>query len=427
MSDALEKVTLETESPAKALTLKIVGVGSAGLNIVADLIRREVRGVDFAVVHTNSKALVGSSAREKLLLDTAPIRGLGTGGDPDRGRSLAEESFEKLKELCRGSGVVFIVGGLGGGAGTGIAPVLARAARETGSLAIAFVTQPFDGECGYRQKVAQQGLYELKSQADGVVCLPNQKVVSLVDEKASVLTVFERANVLMSDAVRAVWRLLTSTGPIEIHFEKVCALIREGAGESAFAVAEAEGPARAKSAVELLLAHPLLENGKILEGAGSVLLSIIGGTDLTMAELNRVVHEVRSRCEGAQVFMGTAVDPNYQDRIVLTVFATPRDPTSIEVEPNRPAMSCTARAANGSAVAQPPVRASEPVTASPRRNDLPAANAATPKRASQRMRQAQLPLEIVANKGKFEKIPPTIHKGEDLDIPTYIRRGFALN
>ena len=202
------------------------------------------------------QSLAASSAAEKVHLETQLLRGLGTGGDPDRGRALAEEQLPKLKSLCEGADVVFILAGLGGGAGTGISPVLARAAKEAGALVLGFVTTPFDCEGGRRQRLAQHGLAELKAAADGVICLPNQKVFKMIDENTSVLETFKITNDFLADGVRGVWRLLMHKGLIEIHFADLAALLRDrhaesclrrGRGHGADALARGHGQAAGAS------------------------------------------------------------------------------------------------------------------------------------------------------------------------------------
>ena len=221
----------------------------------------------------------------KIHLETKLLRGLGTGGDPERGRAIAEEQFATLKTACEGADVILIVAGLGGGAGSGISPVLARAAKETGALVLAFVTLPFVCEGNRRQQQAQQSLEQLKSVADGVICLPSQKTFKLIDENTSVLDTFRITGGLLVEGVRGVWRLLTRPGLIQIHFDDLCALVRDRHSESAFAFVEAAGAARSREVVEKLLAHPLLDEGRALAESDAVLVSLMGGKDLTMAEV----------------------------------------------------------------------------------------------------------------------------------------------
>ncbi len=309
------------ETPRKNLSVKVFGVGSAGINVMELTLKDGLPGVAFAAVDTDAQSLAASSASEKLQLETPLLRGLGTGGDPDRGRALAEEQLPKFKSLCEGAEVVFILAGLGGGAGTGISPVLARAAKEAGALVLGFVTTPFECEGGRRQRLAQHGLAEFKSAADGVICLPNQKVFKMIDENTSVLETFKITNEFLADGVRGIWRLLMHKGLIEIHFADLAALIRDRHGESSFAVAEAMGPTRSREVMDKLLAHPMLDGGQMLGESEAVLVSLIGGPDLTMAEVNRVMEQVNRQCEHAQVIMGAAIDEAFNERLTVTLIA----------------------------------------------------------------------------------------------------------
>ena len=305
----------------KNISLKIFGVGGAGIKMMELLIKDSLPGVGFVAVNTDTESLAASSATEKVHLETRPLRGLGTGGDPDRGRALAEEQLPKLKSLCEGANAVFILAGLGGGAGTGIGPVLAGVAKESGALVLGFVTMPFDCECARRQRLAQYGLAELKAAADGVISLPNQKVFKMIDENTSVLETFKITNDLLAAGVRGVWRLLMHRGLIEVHFSDLTALLRDRHGESWFAVAEAMGPTRSREVMDKLLAHPMLDDGHMLTEADTVLVSLMAGPDLTMAEVNRVMEQVNRQCEHAQVIMGAAIHEAFKERLAVTLIA----------------------------------------------------------------------------------------------------------
>jgi cell division protein FtsZ len=421
------------ETPKKSFTVKVFGIGGAGVNVMELMLKSAPPGVGFVAVNTDAQSLAASSASEKVCLETQLLRGLGTGGDPDRGRALAEEQVPKLKSLCAGADVVFILAGLGGGAGTGISPVLARAAKEAGALVLGFVTTPFACEGARRQRLAQHGLAELKSAADGVICLPNQKILKLIDENTSVLETFKITNQLLADGVRGLWRLLMHKGLIEIHFPDLAALLRDRHAESAFAVAEAMGQTRSREVMDKLLAHPMLDGGQMLAESEAVLVSLIGGPDLTMAEVNRVMEQVNRHCEHAQVIMGAAIDDTFAERLAVALIATRSNPDDEAGE--------TAGAGNGEELGQQLLPRS--TTPRPGSRFVPPAPALPPEQVQQlltrqtrggsrqrkttaRLRQTQLPLEIIS-KGRFDKSEPTIHKGEDLDVPTYIRRGVALN
>jgi cell division protein FtsZ len=310
--------------------------------------------------------------------------------------------------------------------------VLARLAKETGALVLGFVTTPFECEGSHRQQLARKGLEELEAAADGVICLPNQKVLKLVDENTSVLDTFKISHQLLAEGVRGVWRLLARPGLIEIHFSDLCALLRERHAESSFAVAEAMGPARSREVMDKLLAHPLLEGGQVLTEADAVLVSLIAGPELSMAEVNRVMEHVNRHCEQAQVIMGAAIDETFRERLAVTLIASHKNSQREEarITPSRGEELDTQLLHRdgpprpGSRfVPPPPASTPEKVEQLMARQNL---GAPRQRRNSSKLKQTQLPLEIVS-KGRFDKSEPTIHKGEDLDVPTYIRRGIALN
>jgi cell division protein FtsZ len=417
------------ESP-RTRAIKIFGVGGAGVTLGDTLDQDEFPGANFTAIDTDAQSLAASSANVKIHLETKLLRGLGTGGDPERGHALAEEQFSTLKSACEGADVVFIIAGLGGGAGSGVSPVLARAAREAGALVLAFVTLPFLCEGNRRQQQASQCLERLKPVADGVICLPNQKTFKLIDENTSVLETFRITGGLLVEGLRGVWQLLTRTGLIQIHFDDLCALIRDRHSESAFAFVEAAGPARSREIVEKLLVHPLLDEGRALAGANAVLVSLTGGKDLTMAEVNRVMEKINRQCEGAQLIMGAAIDKGMANKLSVAIIAAKNS-----VERNAPPIAASssmaqnnlAGSAEGHAENPPDSRLGRPLPAGPlHQREATISRHGRARREKSKMLQTQLPLAIVS-KGRFDKSEPTIHKGEDLDIPTYIRRGVPLN
>jgi cell division protein FtsZ len=424
------KTKTEIQTPVlesgRIRAVKIFGVGSAGVSLLDVLNGEEFAGAGFVAINTDASSLAASSATVKIHLETKLMRGLGTGGDPERGRAIAEEQFSTLKTACEGADVVLIVAGLGGGAGSGISPVLARAAKETGALVLAFVTLPFLCEGNRRQQQAQQSLEQLKSVADGVICLPNQKAFKLIDENTSVLDTFRITGGLLVEGVRGIWQLLTQPGLIQIHFDDLCTLVRDRHFESAFAFVEATGPARSREVVEKLLAHPLLDEGRVLAESDAVLVSLVGGNDLTMAEVNRVMEQINRQCERAEILMGAAIDATLKNRLYATVIAARHNPVAKTEMPGGSFEPLEVRGATSrSAVRSIPTA---PAFTPEQREQMVARHSSggRSRRNSSKMLQAQLPLAIVS-KGRFDKSEPTIHKGEDLDIPTYIRRGVALN
>jgi len=385
--------------------VKIIGVGNAGITMLGRLDPAEFSVAQLAAINTDSSGLGTCPAPVKIHLENKLLRGLGSGGDPDRGRALAEEQFSTLKTACEGASVVFILAGLGGGAGSGISPILAKAAREAGALVLAFVTQPFECEGNRRESQAQQSLEQLKSAADGVICLPSQRIFKLIDENTSLLETFRVTGGLLVEAVRGVWHLLMRPGLIQVHFGDLCALLRDRHAESAFAFVEATGAGRSREVVENILSHPLLDEGRALAESSAVLVSLTAGNDLSMAEINRVVDQVKRQCTTAQIIMGAALDPELKDKLCVTVIAARQDSASAGTK-----ILTETRTAGPSTSTREVVVARTPRT----------------RKSGNKPVQTQLPLTIVS-KGRFDKSEPTKHNGEDLDVPTFIRRGVPLN
>jgi cell division protein FtsZ len=417
---------------AKKFTVKVIGVGGAGGNAVEYMAKQDFAGVGFSAANTDAQALAQLSVPNRLTLGEKLTHGLGTGGDPERGRAAAEEDVDKLRLLAQGADIVCIVAGLGGGTGTGAGPVVARLARENGALVLGIVTLPFDFEGSRRQRQAQLGLRELKEQADGVICLPNQKVFRLIDENTSVSEALRITNELLAQGVRGIWRLVTHTGLINVDFNDLCAVLRGRHEESSLATVEASGENRSHEAVQKILAHPFLDGGQALAEADAVLVSLAGGPDLTMAEVNRVMEQVNRQCENAHIIMGAGIYEQFAGKLSVTIVASreneqeararaaARDGTAEEMDKE------IANPARGRRPAQRHVAPAPELTEQQTEKLLAQQNGARNRRKIVALRQGTLPLEIVS-KGRFEKSEPTIHAGEDLDVPTYLRRGVALN
>ncbi len=449
------------------LSLKFFGVGGAGGHLVDYLCAAGFSDIEFCAVNADARALAASRAPRKFQLGAQITRGLGMGGDPELGLATAEKEAAALGPLCAGADIVFLAAGLGGGTGTGASPVLARIARETGALVLGFAILPFGFEGPRRQQQAQRGLQLLKAAADGVICIPNQKLCALVDEKTSAIETFRLGNELLAQGLRGLWRLLTRPGLIHVDFAHLAAVLRGRHSESSFAMAEAGGTNRAREVVEKLLRSPLLGDGQALAEADSVLISIAGGADLNMAEVDRVMEGIEQACVDAHLTLGMSVDPSLRDRLEVTLIASTRNPNSnltanpapnlnpnptpnLNPDPPPPPPNPTsAEPSEENAVTaivprespmgfpdtapthRPPPRfLPPPPSLSPEQTEqVMRQQAATNQRlrkALPRLRQGQLPLEIVS-KGRFEKSEPTIHNGEDLDVPTFKRRGLVLN
>lgn len=432
---------LPESGAARTLCLKVFGVGGGGGNAVDYMARQDFAGVSMMAVNTDAQALSQLKVAEKMTLGAKLTRGLGTGGDPERGRAAAEEDMEKIRAMCAGADIVCVVAGLGGGTGTGAGPVVARLAKESGALVLGIVTLPFEFEGGRRARQAQAGLRDLKSEADGVICLPNQKVFKLIDENTSVNEALKITNELLAEGVRGIWRLLTHTGMINVDFNDLCAVLRGRHEESSLATVEASGENRSHEVIAKLLAHPFLEGGQVLCEADTVLVSLAGGLDMTMAEVNRVMEQINRQCENAHIIMGAGIQEAFAGRLSVTLVAsrqkgeTQEDQLRTHGPSSQKGLQEAAHAQaqeifNPTTAPRPASRYVAPapsLTQQQTEQLLTSQNGGSrPRKKAGAMRQSTLALEIVS-KGRFEKSEPTIHQGEDLDVPTYIRRGVALN
>ena len=396
---------------AEKTTMKIFGVGDVGVKLLADLDAAEFSAAGFAAVNTDGLSLPASGAPLKFHIENKLLRGLGSGGDAVRARTLAEEQFSALKSACADARVVFILAGLGGGAGSGISPVLARAAREAGALVLAFVTLPFECEGSHRQQQAQRGLEHLKESADGVICLNGDKIFGIIDENTSILEIFGAADRLLIDGLRGVWQLLNRRGLIQVHFSDLCELLRDRHAENCFAFVEASGPARSREVVKEILSHPLLDKGRALAESDAVIVNITAGKNLTMAEIKRVMDEVKRRCGTVQIIMGAAVDEALGDRLCVTIIAARPTVLAKPDETVRPAGTLNRGGYTSSHAGM---------------SVSPTLNGSRLRHSSGKPVQTQLPLTVVS-RGRFDKSEPTLHQGEDLDVPTFLRRGVMMN
>jgi cell division protein FtsZ len=414
---------------ARKYRLKIFGVGGAGGNIVQRLATgREgeqplLTGIELAAVNTDAQALESLAGVEKIQVGTGVTHGLSAGGDVEVGMRAAQQDFERLAAAAQGMDVVFIAAGLGGGTGTGAGPVVARAAKEQGALVLAFVALPFTFEGDRRRQQALVGLDQLKMQADAVIAIPNDKLFKLAGDQASVVDAFRLSDEIVISGVQAVWQLLARKGLINLDFGDLRATLGAKHSEGVFSHGTGQGADKAKDAVKALLEHPLFDGGEALAKADGVLVSILGGPDLTLADVQRAVEPISKHASRAHVIMGAAIDETYRDKLLITVIAAGaagRKPVNT--------MSRTSYARPGEIPVVRPTRmaAAVPVTPSapavPVETETPLAK----KKDGSKPRQETLNLEGVT-KGRFEKGEPTVYDGENLDIPTYLRQGVRLS
>src|SRR5215217_5996011 len=300
--------------------LRVVGVGGAGVNAVNRMIEAEVEGVEFVAVNTDVQSLEGSAASTRLHIGSDATRGLGSGSNPELGRAAAHEDYDEIKSHLKGSDMVFIAAGSGGGTGTGAAPVVARIAREVGALTVGIVTKPFSFEGARRGDQADRGVEELAREVDTLIVIPNSRLLSVLDKSTSMVEAFRVADDVLRQGVQGISDLITLPGLINLDFADVRTIMSE-AGQALLGIGMGTGERRAMDAVEHAIESPLLETS--LEGARSILLSITGGRDLSLWEVNEAAKAVAEAAHpDANIIFGAMVDDKVDDQVWVTVVAT---------------------------------------------------------------------------------------------------------
>lgn len=301
--------------------IKVVGVGGGGSNAVSTMIEDGLNGVEFVVANTDIQALNSSKAQHKIQLGADLTKGLGAGANPDIGRRSAIESYNNIVEQLKGSDMVFVTAGMGGGTGTGGAPIVAKIARELGALTIGVVTKPFVFEGKKRGKHAEGGLSELKDNVDALIVIPNQKLLTIAAEKTPLLETFKKADEVLLQAVKGISNLINIRGLINLDFADI-RTVMANKGLALMGTGAAKGDNRAIVAATQAISSPLLENVKI-DGATGIIINVTGGSDLSLYEVNEastLITEAAS--EDAEVIFGAVIDPNLEDEVRVTVIAT---------------------------------------------------------------------------------------------------------
>ncbi|MEI8067834.1 MAG: cell division protein FtsZ [Candidatus Shapirobacteria bacterium] len=311
--------------------IKVIGVGGGGNNAINSMISEDsIQGVDFIAVNTDSQALLNSLAPIKIQIGEKLTKGLGAGGNPQMGQKAAEESRERIKEVLEGTDMVFITGGMGGGTCTGAAPIIAQIAKkELGILTIAVVTKPFLFEGTRRMSNAEDGISQLKDYVDTLIVIPNQKVMEVVNNKATLLEAFKIADSVLNKGTKAIADLITVPGLINLDFADIKSIM-SNAGSALMGTGEAEGEGRARLAVESAIDSPIVEVN--IEGARGVLINITGGPDLTMAEIEESARAITERtAPDSNIIFGATIDPNLKGKIKISVIATGFDTTRAHI------------------------------------------------------------------------------------------------
>jgi cell division protein FtsZ len=309
------------DSAAKGAVIKVIGVGGGGGNAIKNMLESGIEGVEYICANTDAQALKGMGVKTVIQLGTSLTKGLGAGANPEIGREAAIEDRERLKELISGTDMLFITAGMGGGTGTGAAPVVAEIARDMGILTVAVVTKPFPFEGPRRMKAADMGIAELSKHVDSLITIPNQKLLTSLGKNVSLLDAFKAANNVLLNAVQGIAELITRPGLINVDFADV-RTVMSGMGVAMMGMGRAQGEDRAAKAAQAAISSPLLED-ICLDGAKGILVNITAGLDMGIHEFEEVGEVVRQFASpDATVVVGTVIDPEMRDEIRVTLVAT---------------------------------------------------------------------------------------------------------
>ncbi|MBN0977583.1 MULTISPECIES: cell division protein FtsZ [Pseudomonas] len=301
--------------------IKVIGVGGGGGNAVNHMVKSNIEGVEFICANTDAQALKSIGARTILQLGTAVTKGLGAGANPEVGRQAALEDRERIAEVLQGTNMVFITTGMGGGTGTGAAPIIAEVAKEMGILTVAVVTRPFPFEGRKRMQIADEGIRLLSESVDSLITIPNEKLLTILGKDASLLSAFAKADDVLAGAVRGISDIIKRPGMINVDFADVRTVMSE-MGMAMMGTGCASGPNRAREATEAAIRNPLLEDVN-LQGARGILVNITAGPDLSLGEYSDVGSIIEAfASEHAMVKVGTVIDPDMRDELHVTVVAT---------------------------------------------------------------------------------------------------------
>lgn len=317
----------KNEEKNEGVKIKVVGIGGGGCNAVERMLESGIEGVEFIAINTDLQALERSHATNRIQIGPTLTKGLGSGGDPEKGRAAAEESKNEVRKALDGADMVFIAAGLGGGTGTGGAPLVAEVARELGALSVAVVTKPFRFEGVRRVKLAEQGLENLMGHVDTVIAIPNDRIKEVVEMKATMAEAFRKVNEVLHHGVQGLVEIITKAGNINVDFEDV-RTIMQNAGPALMGIGYGVGQDRAIQAAESAVRNKLVDVD--IKGAKGVLVNIACSDDMTISEFNEAMTFIQSLCDqnDANIITGYVIDPSLQGELRITLLATGFDPTS---------------------------------------------------------------------------------------------------
>ena len=379
----------------------VVGVGGGACRVLGRVRADWAEPPPMAAVNTDALALDELAIPLKLMIGRTIAKGMGVGGDAELGRLAGSEDRDALRAMLTDYDLLVLVASLGGGTGTGAAPVLAQIAREEGLLTLAYVTTPFAFEGTRRQEQAQEGMALLRQQADAVICLPNERLHAMLPEGTPLAEAFDFVDRMMGAGIRGLWTLLARNNMLNLDFSDVQTLVENSGNQCCFGYGAGSGAGRVEQALAGLLEGPMLEKGRVIANSGAMLLCVAGGPDLALSELEKIHRRFQETARpGARISMGAAVLEGWEGRVALTVLAAEHW--------------------------MPPSRASGDITADglfrpPQETPPPEGKGRRGRKATQ-----QSELRLVDDRGRFKNVAPTIHDGADLDIPTFMRRGIRI-
>lgn len=420
------------------VAIKLIGVGGAGANAVDRLKMENLERLQLAVINTDCQALASSPVQEKVIVGMSITRGLGAGGDPELGREAAEADREKLQALVKDCDLVFLLAGMGGGTGSGAAPILAEAATEAGALVIAFVTMPFAFEGGRRLRQAEEGLLALRKVCDAVIPLPNDVLLQEAGDNETVLDSFARADDWIGRGVKSIWTMLHRTGLINLDFATLRQAFATRSGKTLFGLGTGQGENATADAIENLKLCPLLATPEFSRKADRLLVNIVGGPDLTLPKVNQMMTAVTEQFgRDSHVLMGAVIDETMQGRVEICVLGT--SDLGSRLSPRRPAPGVRSRAGGAVTGRAEDLRALVGTPARPEAAATATTLAGRPA-ATAKGEQSTLAIETHATKpqqnefafnelesrGYFDKTDRNLFEGQDLDVPTYLRKGIKI-
>ena len=461
------------ERQEEPIPIKVVGVGSAGSNALDRVLLDGMDKADLIAINTDVQSLASSVAARKVQLGRSSTHGLGTGGDPELGYQAAIESADEIRQAIAGARMIFICAGLGGGTGSGAAPIVAQLAREAGSLVIAFATLPFSFEGKRRAAQAQDALSRLNEIANAVICFENDRMGDMVAPKAGIHQAFGIADMTISQSVRSIVNLIQRPGLIRIGFDDLFAALRSQNGRCLFGFGESDTDNRAHDALTQALKNPLMDKGRMLSEAAHVLVQVAGGPGMTLSEVEILMRELgRHVRDHTQIVFGTAVDGKMGNRLSVTIISSlasedsiaaqdtspppepflapppaileqveepPPAPPTIDIVPEIESAASPEPAPDDLIAVEPPVAAEAPPPPVPAPSiKKPAPRLIPPKKKPVVEKEAKPPKEKIVQakqevlqfepvtRGRFEKSEPTIVEGQDLDIPTFLRKNIRV-